>query len=89
MEWDPASAEGPPPRHEIESDEETEDGGVTLPEVSVSLVDATAKGTEARPMVCLFGDRGADVLAATLVHTNTWPTSAIVRVNGNEVRRVC
>lgn len=76
MEWDPAAQERPPPRHELESDDE---GEPVAEPVRVSFNGTVESG---KPFVVLIGQVGAAVLAqAAYAHKSTWPEHATLSVN--------
>lgn len=76
MEWDIAAQERPPPRHELESDDE---GEPVAEPVNVSFSGTVESG---KPFVVLIGKVGAAVLAqAAHAHRSTWPEHATLSVN--------
>ncbi|WFD35822.1 hypothetical protein MCUN1_002690 [Malassezia cuniculi] len=71
MEFDPASQERPPPRHELESDDE---GSIDGDEVQVNI---TGNIPENKPLVVLIGAIGASVLVASAnANKTSWPEHA-------------
>lgn len=75
MEWDPTAQERPPPRHELESDEEDDD--------KVEAVNVSLEGAITRPLVVLIGAVGASVLVASASASNMFPQHGALLLNGH------